>query len=448
MSAAGTVAPSGRRFRQVDGLRGVAVMLVLAYHIGIASRVADRVGVGQLIWGLKAGVTVFFVISGYLLYLPYARATRDLEPTPGWRAFARRRAVRILPAYWLALTVAGLTSLSGHILSSDWWRYYGLVQIYDPRTLFGGLGVTWSLCVEATFYLILPVFGWAVGRIARRGQPGAQMRTQLWATAALAATALILRTALAGSATMPIAGHLVLATALPAQLDWFAIGIALAIVGAAWEASPAHLQPLRALAARPVACWLLAAGLFAAVTLGQRTDHFLTQYGLLTHVVLGAVAGFVVLPAMLAAAADPLALAPGAHPVARPTAWLARPLIVWLGTISYGIYLWQLPMRTALDPDATRILLGPGGSVRLLFLTAATTVAVAAGSWYLVEVRAQRLGRRRGSRAAGLTPGESPPLAPPVPPLQRLPGQTTFSPRAIDRPADLTLSGLHAQTDD
>src|SRR5205807_554768 len=128
---------------------------------------------------LKGGVAVFFVISGFLLYMPYARAIRDGAPLPNWRDYTRRRVVRILPAYWCALTILGLAGLAASVFTVGWWRYYGLAQIYNPATLIGGLSVAWSLCVEATFYLCLPFFArWMAAR-AGRGTPAGAARSQL-----------------------------------------------------------------------------------------------------------------------------------------------------------------------------------------------------------------------------------------------------------------------------
>jgi peptidoglycan/LPS O-acetylase OafA/YrhL len=386
-----------RRVLQFDGLRGVAVLMVLVYHVGIASEVAQVPGAAQLMWGLKSGVTVFFVISGFLLYLPYARAMRDGDALPSWRRFAARRALRILPAYWLALTVVALAPFPNDVLTANWWRYYGLVQIYDRGTLFGGLGVTWSLCVEVTFYLMLPILAWAITRLARRSRRVATAKVQLWVAAALAFVAVALRLSLAGSVTAPVAHHLSLVTSLPGQLDWFAIGIALAVVVTVWEVDPDRFRFVRAMAARPGGCWLLAVFVFATVTISQQTDLFLTQYGLLDHVGLGIVAGLLILPA--------IQTSPKTNK-AWPTRLLRSPATLWIGTISYGVYLWQARVVMAFNPThGGPTPLGISDSLQLLVLAAGGTIALAAASWYLVEVRAHRLSPGHRRSVSAVSPG-------------------------------------------
>ncbi len=90
-----------------DGLRALAALSVVSYHVALSSKFAHAGSLAPLLWELKGGVAIFFVISGVLLYLPYARAIRDRSALPDWRVYARRRGVRILPAYWVALTVGG-----------------------------------------------------------------------------------------------------------------------------------------------------------------------------------------------------------------------------------------------------------------------------------------------------------------------------------------------------
>ena len=129
------------RLAGFDGLRAVAALTVLSYHVVRGLDYSSVHGVAPVLWELKAGVGVFFVISGTLLYLPYARAIRDGRDLPDWRRYARRRAVRILPAYWLALIVVGVGPFSMAVFGPDAWRFFGFTQIYQPDTLMKGLGV-------------------------------------------------------------------------------------------------------------------------------------------------------------------------------------------------------------------------------------------------------------------------------------------------------------------
>ena len=99
------------------------------------------------------------------------------KPRPSTSRYLRRRALRILPAYWFALTALAIFPGIVGPFSDEWWRYYFFLQLYDARTLGLGIPVAWTLCVEVTFYLLLPL--WA-GLVARAGS-----RAQLAALAAL-----------------------------------------------------------------------------------------------------------------------------------------------------------------------------------------------------------------------------------------------------------------------
>lgn len=77
--------------------------------------------------------------------------------------------LRILPAYWLALTVLALYPGLTGVFGNDWWRYYLLVEIYDGDVGAGGMLQTWSLCIEAAFYVALPCYILGLHPIARRG---------------------------------------------------------------------------------------------------------------------------------------------------------------------------------------------------------------------------------------------------------------------------------------
>lgn len=376
-----------------DGLRAFAALSVLAYHACLFSGVTRVGALAPVLSELKAGVAIFFVISGFLLYLPYARAIGDRSALPDWRDFARRRAVRILPGYWVALTVLALGPLALSVQTSNWWRYYGLTQIYDNTTLMGGLGVAWSLCVEVTFYAMLPAFARGAASAARGRDP---LRSQLWLIALLAGVTLVLRAILARSLVGPIAHGPIAATALPGALDWFALGMALAVLRVQWEAGIGIARPLETLAANPLLCWLLAVVLFCVGMPWERGDLFLPLYGLPTHCAIGLAAAALVLPAV--GVAEP---AKGVK--AAPLTFLRSPAMAWLGTISYGMYLWHVPALQQIVGYASvpAVPASAAFTVKVLAATIAGAVVLGAASWYLVERPAQRRWRpRRPARLA------------------------------------------------
>jgi peptidoglycan/LPS O-acetylase OafA/YrhL len=368
------------RLAGLDGLRAVAAIMVLSYHAALFSRFAFAGPLAAVLWELKGGVAIFFVISGAVLYLPHARAIREGKPLPDCRRYAARRAVRILPAYWLVLTAFAIGPFAAGIFGPNLWSYYGLSQIYRRSTLFSGLGVAWSLCVEVTFYALLPLFGHGAARLARRAGSRSVLRTQLLAMALAAAVSIVLRGVLAGSPTAPIGSQgATLVVALPGFLDWFAIGMALAVFAAEWEAGRAGERALVALAARPGWCAGLALGAFALGATAQHGDMFLPWYGLFTHVMLGVGSGLIVLavigPDRGRGRAPWLRLLRGA--------WLG-----WLGAISYGVYLWHLVALELISPHPESRTLFDALLLWLFALAAA--LLLGAASWYLVERPLQR----------------------------------------------------------
>jgi peptidoglycan/LPS O-acetylase OafA/YrhL len=372
-----------------DGLRALAALSVVSYHVALSAKFAQAGSLAPLLWELKGGVAIFFVISGALLYLPYARAIRDGAPLPDWRVYARRRGVRILPAYWIALTAVAIGPFGAGVFGSGIWSYYGLSQIYDPHTVLGGLGVAWSLCVEMSFYALLPVFAWLVGRKTGLCGSRAAVRVQLGWIAIAGVSSLALRAGLAGSLTAPFYDRgQTLMVSLPGLLDWFAIGMALAVLRAELEAGRASKFPLAVLGRRAGVCVLLALAAFMVAVPEQHGDIFLPWYGVASHLAIGIGSGLLVLAAIVPGA-------PGTR--TWPLRVLASPVAAWVGTISYGIYLWHFPALLLIEratlPHPASASVASLGLVWLAVVGAA--LVLGAASFYLVERPAQKLLRRR-----------------------------------------------------
>ena len=408
-----------------DGLRALAALTVLSYHVALLRGFSSAGPLAPLFWELKGGVAIFFVISGALLYLPYARAIRDGGALPDWRAYARRRGVRILPAYWVALTVLAVGPFNAGVFGPDAGSYYGLSQIYNSQTLFGGLGVAWSLCAEVSFYALLPVFAWLVARTAGRAGGAAALRVQLkWITAAGLAS-LLLRGALAGSMTGAFHDRgETLMVSLPGLLDWFAIGMALAVLRAELETGRASRLPVASLGRRPGLCVLLAFAAFLAGVPAQHGDIFLPWYGLATHLAIGLGSGLLVLAVIV----------PGVDHAGRwPLRVLRSPAATWVGTISYGVYLWHFPVLELIDqhwlPTRSSTIVTDG------LVWAGVTVGalvLGAASFHVVERPAGRLLRRHEQRNLDRVSAQSRPGAEGVQP----PGRPGLDDKAVQARLD------------
>lgn len=159
-----------QEIRALDGLRAMAALSIVVFH---ALHAADFQhssfggALGNFFWFLPTGVHLFFVLSGFLLFLPYARAMLLNRPLPGFLRFYQRRALRILPAYlvvllalvWLQALRQG-TSVSGESVLAH------LLMIHDMFVPFNRdfEGPFWTLAVEAQFYLLLPVLALMLSR--------------------------------------------------------------------------------------------------------------------------------------------------------------------------------------------------------------------------------------------------------------------------------------------
>jgi len=358
------------RFPLVDSLRAIAALGVFAYHIVFHLAVA---GDGQLRdYGLQlnVGVALFFVISGFLLYRPFAAARYAGDPVPPLVPYAVRRVLRIVPAYWVALPIVAVVLGLGEVLTPGGLiRYFGFLQIYDRETITGGIGPAWTLCIEVTFYLALPL--WAL--LARR-LPGRFLTGELVGLAAIVALSLIWKALVIYVVPSDTPGWLPAQVWLPAFADHFAVGMALAVI------SVARPESMAALDRAPWLPWALAAAAFLA--LGGGGSVFGID-GLWQHVLRGLLGAFLLLPAIF-----------GDTSRGAVRRLLASPVLLWLGAISYGFYLWHLPVILELSDLAD----GELAAGVLAAAALAVTVTVAAASWYGVERPALRLGRLRFGR--------------------------------------------------
>lgn len=171
----------------VDGLRALAAMFVFVQHVwrfGSPDGFSPDIGpFDSVLSHFRVGVTLFFVLSGFLLYRPFVAAIRDARPLPRFRSYFRSRALRILPAYWVILFATAFllqTFLQRESVSHEDYRsphdlgqLFGaivFVQNYVPSWLQAGIGTAWSLNVEIVFYLVLPLLVLLAGALASRAR--------------------------------------------------------------------------------------------------------------------------------------------------------------------------------------------------------------------------------------------------------------------------------------
>ena len=264
--------PGHRRFPLCDAVRALAALAIVAFHCGRELQVRDAHWWGPLIDRLEFGVPVFFLLSGFLLYRPFV-AARVGAPSVDLGRYARHRVLRIVPAYWLALTVLTVWPGLPGVFSADWWRFYGFAQISSGRTFFQGISPVWSLDVEVAFYLLLPVYVVAMSRLAARWPPGRALRFELSLLVGVLVGCSVVREVGVLSDAVN-AAHLHAAIIyLPRTFDWFLYGLSLAVATVLWEPER-RPRPLAWAARFPGACWTLALAAYVrpsrAATRGPR----------------------------------------------------------------------------------------------------------------------------------------------------------------------------------
>jgi peptidoglycan/LPS O-acetylase OafA/YrhL len=375
------------RFPCFDGLRALAALAVVAFHSTVILRIQDPrfIPLGVQTWLSPLGsygVAVFFVISGFLLYRPYALAMLEGRPGPELLPFWQRRFFRIFPAYWVALAVAVFVfSQTGVKSFGQAITTFGLIQNYRYGYQLMGLGVAWTLVIELSFYLTLPGFAWVMRTLCNRSEnPRFKLAVQLVSLAGLAAFTLALRywylfqdvglRARGAWFTLPS-----LRFWLPMFLDWFAIGMAFA-VGASWLATGGRIPRVIAFFGRvPAISWLVALECYwivvqTHVSAFSELPGASASQDYLRFLFLGLAAGFFVLPAVFGEQT---------HGTIR---WMLRTrVLVALGVISYGIYLWHMPIWLQLQTWLPHGL----PMVAQVGIELGATVLVAAVSWELIE---------------------------------------------------------------
>jgi peptidoglycan/LPS O-acetylase OafA/YrhL len=331
-----------RRFPAFDGLRAFAAVSVVAVHSAIASGFSSRSGYGIYTARLEIGVAVFFVISGFLLYRPFAVAHLSGRSAPEAGKFWIRRLARIIPAYWLALTVI-VYVLHDATLPGGWSGIlvnYLFLQIYVPGSYFAGIPQAWSLCTEMSFYLVLPLYAAAIAY--RRTSPLRQLRRELCGLLALVAVSVLFRSLVLSHhphCTQCLANPPLTATMqawLPSLLDLFAVGMLLAVLSAWFAAHRAEPSWLRH-RAMPWVSWGLAIVVFWSVShigLGTQAFYSVTPaVNILRQTLYGLFALFLVAPAVF-----------GPQEEGAIRRFLRLTPIAWLGVVSYGIYLWHVAL--------------------------------------------------------------------------------------------------------
>ncbi|MEU6989352.1 acyltransferase [Streptomyces sp. NPDC046465] len=383
--------PTRGRALELQGFRGLAVLSTVVFHVWQQYYTYDAAGshppvdspyLGALL-SLEV-IDLFFVMSAYLLTLSYARAAIDGKEgsvRPG-RVFLFRRAIRILPLYFLAVLV--VWSTRNPTLPGDWRdlvEHLTFTHVFDRERIFYTLGPTWSLSLEVAFYLVLV----ALGPLAVRACRGLRTRRARVALCASGCAVLF---------AVPLAwiygAHYVLGVP---HTDWpvyfgpqarfggFAAGMALAVLLTALGDDRGRLRArwTTALSAAALAGLLTLSHLSAPENFAQTFYH-----------PIAAVLWFALLYATLHIR----------HRERQRVRWHGLLRARWataVGLISYSLYIWHEPVMLWLGTSGLLPSAQAGFPVAVL-VAVLVALAVGTASYWCVEYPASLLGRAKDSR--------------------------------------------------
>jgi peptidoglycan/LPS O-acetylase OafA/YrhL len=362
----------------MDSMRGIAVIAVVATHTTFFTALHGNQHTTQVRFGFIS-VTVFFVLSAFLLYGPFVSARLDDRPPPATLGFAWRRVLRVVPAYYVALTVIAIALGLSYVFSAQGIpTYYGFAQVYRPDWVLRGLPQAWTLCVEVVFYALLPLCALLMRRL-RASSRAAKVRQELIACGALFAASFVYKIVITASGA--IDGHY----GRPLQLNFvtfaddFAIGMALAALAAAHRGSERRPRALVVVDRWPSVAWAVGG---AALLVGALTLGLLGQVGdlrtsgapyVVRHYLIEIIAVGLLVPAMFG---------DWRRGVVRRI--LRNRVLLYTGMISYGIYLWHLAVLEQLQRWGFESV---AGRTTVWWLAAVLPIAVllATLSYYLIE---------------------------------------------------------------
>jgi peptidoglycan/LPS O-acetylase OafA/YrhL len=305
----------------------------------------------------RIGLVVFFVMSGYLLYRPLLKSGHDSAPRMiAVGEYYWRRIVRIVPAYYLAIVVSilllwGIGDTAGVRLppADELWRFPFFLQNYSRETLLTLDAPTWTLAVQAAFYLVFPVFVFF----------GARMGKRAWIfPVLLVVLGVVFNWVAYKNGWGPMAR-----LSLPAMIPYLALGMVIA-----------HLPPAKT---RSTAVWMIVVG--AALAIGDSVWHAV-NVGPWALGVLRDVPGAVGYGLIIAACAQPVIGA------SKRLNWAES-----FGRWSYGVFLLHLPLLLFLKGHG---LLPSSGILTWLLLVVISSAAGAA-TWRFLE--SPLIARSKGS---------------------------------------------------
>jgi peptidoglycan/LPS O-acetylase OafA/YrhL len=367
-----------QRFEELEAYRGVAALLIVVFHAYQFSRegsaaqryVYEGTPLHYVLGNLDAGVAFFFALSGFLVFLPFARAAIEQRGRQSARGYLIRRMIRIAPLYYAAILLAWSLTYSG--MREQWIdlaEHLTFTQVFDSRHTFWDIGPAWSLSDELIFYLLVAVLGVFAFRACRRLAPRVRVGMLLGCCLGLVALSVGYKAVAFYVLNIPLTSYSAYFGPL-ARLDTFALGMIVAVLTAAAAGRP-PIGVATAATAR-VAAFAVIGAAFATRSLGATETlyfHSLCGFGVALLLVSTALAR-------------------------REVAWtriVANPRLQLIGLVSYSVYIWHEPLMTQLAAHSLLISAAPSSFPANALVLVVATLAVAYVSYRVIEKPALQL---------------------------------------------------------
>ena len=355
------------RLGVLDGLRGIAVLLVLWYHVWEISWLPAPLASLQFVPETGfVGVDLFFYISGFVIVYPFVKAMAAGQAPPSWAHFAYRRGIKIVPSYVLSIVVAiavgyahftgagqALRDVAAHVL---------FVQSWSQSTVGSINGVLWTLAVEVEFYVLFPLLWQAFKRYPWLTAGAMVLFSQLWRMHA--------------AQCCYHNGMYILIFNLPGYLDVFAAGMISALLYVRWREGQTALRMSIATAAA-IAGFAMLVLLLQNVWAMRAVDQWSTVWQIHNRTLTACAFALMGLGSLLA------------FPLWQRA--LANRVLLFLAVISYNLYLyhqmlarlllrWHVPPYGTSDPHND-----PHWQITFTLTAFAATIVQAALVTYLFE---------------------------------------------------------------
>jgi peptidoglycan/LPS O-acetylase OafA/YrhL len=369
---------NSERYEELDGHRGIASVAVVVFHVYQFCNVAHFLYYGTpaytVLNSLDAMVPWFFVITAFLLFEPVARSAIAGRQPISARGFLTRRAVRLLPVYYVVVVV--VWSCRQQALPGDWRdlvEHLTFTQVFDEKRIFYTDGPAWSLSVEVFFYLTLIILAVGLAVVCRRLTSPKQRIVVLAAgTATLGGVSLAWKAWSFSVGHQPTTGAFTTWFGPLANFDIFAVGMAVAITAAAFG----DKRPLG-----PRSRWTLRIAALALLAVAFAIRHANTWSAVYFSTLCAVGFGGLVAAAVLGPPDDRWGKALSCRP------------LLWLGAISYSVYLWHEPVLLALAGWHGLVRQTSGGFLPGTAIVVIVSILAGWLSYSIIERPTSQLGR-------------------------------------------------------